>query len=175
MMDEGRIRQRAEQLQKEGRIAELEALNKEIESEIAASIGYSSMSRMSMGYGASLTIGLVSLPFLGIALGGIVLLARGGDPLDAINGSGLICFIAAYALLFLMRFILWKRSPPAVRNAVRMFLTLVLVSLFVATGYTLVRTVEQTEVPGWLLYVVALAALCQIGTVLWVVHYRREL
>lgn len=133
------------------------------------------MRLMSMGYGASLASGLASLPFLGTVLGGISLLSRAKDPTHALDGSGLVCFVAMFALGFLMRLIVWQRSSSTVRNVVRNILMIVLVLLVITTIYTIVETTEHSDVPGWLVAFAWIAGLLQIGSVAWILRYRHEL
>lgn len=129
---------------------------------------------MSMGYGLTFGLAIVSLPLLGNAIQGLSLLRHGGDPLDALDGVGLICFVAMFGLGFLLRLVLWRRASDPVRYAARTFLTVILCLFLIATGYAIIRAWAQRDVPGWLEGCVVLATLCQIATLSWVFHYRRE-
>ena len=133
------------------------------------------MRRMSMGYGATFSIGIVALPFAGIALGGLYLQRQGRDPTDAFNGSGLVCFVLMFGLAFLLRLILWERSPPAVRDATRSFLGIVQCLLAAASLLTVVLALSEPGLPGSLKAFSVLALFCSGVGLLWVFRFRREL
>ena len=125
------------------------------------------------GYLLTLSLALVSLPCLGIGLGGLLIQRRGGHPLDAMNGVGLVCFVAAYAVVFSMRLIFWPKAPPGLRAAVRVAITLVLCVLLVASAYAVFVAATTSNADGTSFYFVVLAAFSQVATVIWLLRYRK--
>ena len=136
---------------------------------------WESMRRMSMGYGASFTLGIVALPFAGTVLGGLKLLRSGGNPIDALDGTGLICFILAYGPVFLIRLVLWKRSPPRLRAAVRTFLTIVECLVAAAGIIAMALVIGTPDAPGSLVWFALCGLFCSGMGLLWVFRYRDEL
>lgn len=124
------------------------------------------------GYLLSLGMALVSLPCLGIGLGGLLIQRRAGNPLDAMNGVGFVCFVAAFGVVFAMRLIFWPKAPPALRAAVRGAITLLLCTLLAASAYAVFVAATTSNADGTSFYFVVLAALSQIGTVVWLLRYR---
>lgn len=124
------------------------------------------------GYLFSLVMALVSLPCLGIGLGGLLIQRAGGNPLDAMNGVGFICFAAAFVVLFAMRLIFWPKAPPGLRVAVRTAITLLLCALLTVSIYAVFVAATTPNADGTSFYFVVLAAVSQIATIFWLVQYR---
>ena len=137
-------------------------------------VGYESMRRMTMGYGASFSLGMVALTFTAFALGGLRLFRAGGDPVDATEGVGAACFALFFGPLFLIRLVLWKRSPPRVRDAVRTFLVIVECVVAAASLLPIVLVFRTPDAPTFVVAFAWLAALCGGMGLLWVLRYRNE-
>lgn len=130
------------------------------------------------GYLLSLCAGCVGLPLDAISLGAMDQARRGGDPTDAISGVGTAAVIVMFVLAFAMRLIFWPKATPIIRTITR-------ASLVVGLGASILGAVTAV---GWLavggggrggvarflaLWFATPAVLCQVGTVVWLVRYRR--
>lgn len=124
-----------------------------------------------VAYLFTFAMALVSMTLLGIVVGGLVLIRQGGSPFDAIDGVGLVCFIASAIVGYLFRLIFWDRSSPGVRTGVRRFVT-ALLSLLPIAAAVAVALAATTPTPGWLLGFLVMGCLCQIATIWWLVRYR---
>ncbi len=135
--------------------------------------------RPSPGYLASLAIGCTGIAFLGVALGAAYKLRYGGDPMDAVDHSGLYAFGFAYAPAFASRLIFWDKVSAArqdlVRGAISLVFGLTLLATLIAILVAFAEKGGGTGAGGWLVtWFTALAALSQIASVLWLVRYRQE-
>ena len=134
----------------------------------------------SAGYGWSVLPAIAGVFFLFVSLYGSWLQSQGHSPVDAMNWPGDVAFAAIFVLLFAMRLIFWSRSPPALQAAVRTAFTalfgLTVILSAVAVVYALFVTHHggPHAEPLFITCFTALAALCQIGSVIWLMRYRRE-
>ena len=134
-----------------------------------------SLRRMSRGYGVSLAFGVVSITFLGFCLSGLYFLRHGGDPMNALGAPGLTCFVSGFALLFVHRLILWKRTSPRLRNLVRDGFRCLFALLLLLSALAVLLVILQPAAPGFIIFFTVAAVLCQIGTVLWLFRYAGDL
>ena len=134
----------------------------------------------STGYSISIIFALAGVFFLFVAMLGTYLESNGRDPIDAFDLPGQIAFACMFLLLFAARLIFWSRSPPRLQSLVRAAIT----ALFCLTVVLTVVTVV------WAVFVMArggphaqpvligafttFAALCQVGSVIWLLRYRQE-
>lgn len=131
----------------------------------------------STAYALTLTIGCVGLPFLGMGLGGELIVLSGGDPMHAVDVEGMALFILMFAILFSVRLIFWPSTPPKLRALVRVGTTVILTMSFVASviGAILLVMIPGLSANGGLPILFSLLALsCQPCTLLWLLRYRTE-
>ena len=127
------------------------------------------------GYLLSLCAGLVGFTFDAIALGAIDLAHNGRDATEALSGVGTFAFGYIILLCFAMRLIFWPRSSERVRVCVRAVLTgtLVISLLCAVIGVVLLACGFSPGRSGLAIYFAVPAALCQVGSVVWLLRYRR--
>lgn len=127
------------------------------------------------GYSICLIVALVGLTVTVVSLFGILYARNGRDPLDAYGLPGEIAFACSFGLLFLTRLIFSDKRSPGLQGVVRMIISVVLMIEVVAAlaAATLILTGAHA-VGSFLSYFIAIALLCQIGSVSWLVSYRRE-
>ncbi len=134
----------------------------------------------SAGYQISAAAALLGTMFLFVALYGTWLQSIGGDPIDAMGWPGQVAFAGMFLLLFTLRLIFWSRSPPALQSALRTAFTVLFGLTVVLSAFTVVFALivmgrggphaEPIFIGGFTTF----AALCQIGTVNWLLRYRQE-
>ena len=131
------------------------------------------MRRASPGYLLTFALAATGVFFLTIGVDGAWRSRHGLDPSDALNHSGVVALVAAFALAFLFRLIFWERVTGKMQDAVRGFLTLVIGGLVVAT---VAGAIYVYRAPAGSLAQVftAFAILSQIASVVWLLKYRRE-
>ena len=128
--------------------------------------------RPSAGYLLSLTVACTAIPSTAIALGAGWNAHHGVDPANAIGGVGAAALVLGYGLLFAMRLIFWPKASQAVQSLVRTIVSVVLAGSLLATAFALW---SLTRNGGFLVvWFTVLAALCQIGTAVWLIRYRSE-
>ena len=134
----------------------------------------------SAGYGWCMLFALPGTFFLFLALYGTYLQSIGRSPIDTMNWIGDVAFAGVFVLLFAMRLIFWSRSPPSLQAAVRtaftaLFgLTVLLSAVAVVYALLVTRRGGPHAQPVFIGCFTALAVLCQIGSVIWLLRYRRE-
>ncbi len=133
--------------------------------------------RPSTGYLASMAAALVGLPCLGTALGGVLIGRSGGDPIDALDNYTTVTFLFMFVLAFAMRLIFWPSAPPALRRAVRALLTAIFALSMPLAVFALVQslTLPQSAKHSFVAVIFSIfALLCQIGSLTWLLRYRRQ-
>ena len=134
----------------------------------------------SAGYGWSVLPAITGVFFLFLSLYGTWLQSQGRSPIDAMNWLGDVAFAGIFVLLFAMRLIFWSRSPPALQGAVRLAFTalfgatVVLSAVAVVVAFIVTGRGGPHAEPVFIGCFTALAALCQIGSVIWLLRYRQE-
>ncbi|WP_186457559.1 hypothetical protein [Nitrospirillum amazonense] len=136
----------------------------------------------SPGYYASLGFALVGIVFGATAVGGSLDIRAQEDAFNAINGVGLPALIFVWFLLYAFRLIFWGRIPRHYQNLTRTVLSLIMCGEVLLTAYALflVSTQPRGDIVGGesssiiILWFTILATLCQIGTIIWLVRYRKE-
>ncbi len=123
-------------------------------------------------YLITFAVGVLTLPFLGIGLGGVLLARAGHDPFDSINYIGTPCLAVAFGLAYAMRLIFWRRSSSSLAASVRKALTIVMGFFVFATASAIVVCFIPGTTPGWAVYFIVLATLSQSATITWLVKYR---
>jgi hypothetical protein len=130
-------------------------------------------------YQISLAGGVLGLPFLAMSLGGVFNALHGANPVDAAGWPGTPAFIGMFAVVFTARLIFWDRTPPNVKALVRLLITALMGLEVLLAALAVVLTVTDWSAfgphygffIGWFTF---FAALCQIGSVIWLLKYRRE-
>ncbi len=118
--------------------------------------------------------------FLFLSLYGSYQQSIGHSPIDAMNWVGDVAFAGIFVLLFTLRLIFWSRSPPALQSALRLAftvffgLTVVLSAVAVVYAFVVTGRGGPHAEPVFIACFTALAALCQIGSVIWLLRYRQE-
>ena len=126
------------------------------------------------GYILSAVGGCLALTFTVFVLGAIWESSRGHNPLDVFNGVGVAGFVFSYAPIFIMRLIFWPKASVVWKSAARLFMTAFFAASLMATVVALVLLAGPAGLKaGGMTYWMALAALCQVGAVVWLVRYRR--
>jgi hypothetical protein len=131
------------------------------------------------GYQISFFVAALGLFFTPVALVAIHNAQAFSDPLRGIATPVDVSFVCPFLAIFTCRLIFWERSPPLLRDAVRALLTAVMAvtaGLGVAALVLAVALLSHIAVRGAIFVGVfaTLAALCQIGSVTWLLRYRRE-
>ncbi len=135
----------------------------------------------SSGYVVSLVSAVAGLFFITLTLVGAVLARAGRDSVAATGWPGQTAFAGSFLILFASRLVFWNRSPPALQQFVRSALTILLcgalglaaVALVLASGVVAGERSPRVH-PVFLIGVAGLAALCQVGTIVWLLKFRRE-
>lgn len=138
--------------------------------------------RPSPGYYASLGFALVGIVFGATAVGGSLDIRAHADAFNAINGVGLPALIFVWFLLYAFRLIFWGKIPRHYQDMTRTIISLILCGEVLLTAYALFLVATQPEgdlgggksssiIVTWF---TILASLCQIGTIIWLVRYRKE-
>jgi hypothetical protein len=124
---------------------------------------------------------VLSVFFAPVSLLSIYDAFRFNDPLRALGLPSDIAFTSVFLVIFSCRLIFWPRSPLPLKNFVRAALTCLVAILLVLgpTALVLAIAVVHSRGPmsGGAIFVGAFstfAVLCQIGSVIWLVKYRRE-
>ena len=134
----------------------------------------------SAGYGWSVLPAITGVFFLFVALYATWLQSQGHSPIDAMNWPGDVAFAGIFVLLFTLRLIFWSRSPPALQSALRTAFTALFGATVVLSAVAVVFAFVVTShgglhaEPVFIACFTALAALCQIGSVIWLLRYRQE-
>ena len=134
----------------------------------------------SAGYQISAAAALLGTMFLFVALYGTWLQSRGGDPIDAMAWPGQLAFATMFLLLFTLRLIFWSRSPPALQSALRTAFTaffgatVILSAVAVVFAFIVTARGGPHAEPVFIGCFTTFAALCQIGSVIWLLRYRQE-
>ncbi len=134
----------------------------------------------SAGYGWSVLPAITGVFFLFMSLYGSWLQSQGRSPIDAMDWVGDVAFAAIFVLLFAMRLIFWSRSPPALQGAMRLAFTALFGATVVLSAVAVVYALLVTShggphaEPVFIACFTALAALCQIGSGIWLLRYRSE-
>lgn len=131
--------------------------------------------RPSAGYLLALGGGCLGLTFGSLPIGAVWEMSRGVDPYDAMSGPTTIVFAISYIPLFAVRLIFWPRSSPQLRALTRRLLTgFLIVSFLEAIAAAVFPAVYGATSASTIVILFAiLAVLCQVGTVVWLVRYRR--
>lgn len=133
--------------------------------------------RASLGYIYTLGAACIGFALFGFGLGGTLIGRTGGNPLNAFNVDIVVMFILGYAILFATRLLFWPPVPPALRACVRLVVTVIFV---LEVPIALVGLVLALNLPPSTPYVTfpisfsIFTVLFQIGTVWWLLRYRRE-
>ena len=131
--------------------------------------------RPSAGYLLALLGGCLGLTFGSLPIGAVWEVSRGVDPYDALSGPTTIVFATSYIPLFALRLIFWPRSSQRLRMFTRRLLTgFLIVSFLEAIAAVVLPVVYGATSASTIVVLFAiLAVLCQVGTVIWLVRYRR--
>ncbi|MBB6253245.1 hypothetical protein [Nitrospirillum iridis] len=138
--------------------------------------------RPSPGYLLHLALAAVAITFLAIGLDGALKIRAQADPMEAMDGVGLVGFLFSWLLVFGFRLIFWARVPAQSQNLIRGLLTLVLCAEVIAAVIALLLAMTQPDgdpVGGqgreiMVIFSTAFGGLCQIGTAIWPVRCRRK-
>ncbi|TWB21734.1 MULTISPECIES: hypothetical protein [Nitrospirillum] len=133
--------------------------------------------RPSPGYLFHLALAVVGITFLAIGLDGSLKLRAQLDPVEALDGAGLVGFLFSWALVFGFRLIFWGRVPSQTQGLVRLLLSAIFAVEVVATIVALGLLFTQPGGVGGSVLVTVFtlaAALCQISTIIWLLRYRKE-
>ena len=134
---------------------------------------------ISPGYLGSLAAAMLGLVFACIGVGAISEARLGHDQDLALDEYGVPAFLFAGAIGFTFRLIFWRRIPPVWQGRVRTLMTLI-VGLEVTGVIAVVAWFFRAAPPqasglgGTAGSTILLAALGQVGSVIWLVRYRHE-
>ncbi|MDE1150609.1 MAG: hypothetical protein PW843_29010 [Azospirillaceae bacterium] len=129
--------------------------------------------RPSPGYLFHFALAAVGITFLAIGLDGSLKLRAGADPMDAMDGAGLVAFLFSWLLVFGFRLIFWGKVPAPGQHLVRT----VLIGIFAVEIVCAVAALALLFTgPGSVLVTVFTLAgvLCQISTIVWLIRHRQE-
>lgn len=132
--------------------------------------------RPSTGYLYSFTFACVALGFIGVALE-TGFAPKPTDGPSFFSGAGTAGLLLAFAILFAVRLVFWSRIPVATQALVRTAITgIFALSLAVSMILLLICVIGINGLPVPIAMVVftALATLCQISAVIWLIRYRSE-
>ena len=131
--------------------------------------------RPSAGYLLALLGGCLGLTFGSLPIGAVWEVSRGVDPYDALSGPTTVVFAVAYIPAFALRLIFWPRSSPQLRAFTRRLLTGFLIVSFLEAIAAVVLPAVYGATSASIIVIPSaiIAVLCQIGTVIWLVRYRR--
>lgn len=128
----------------------------------------------SSGYSWSLIVAALGVTATTLALMGALYLRAGRDPVDAVGLPGQVAFAASFGLLFATRLIFSPTRTTATKAAVRGALAAVLGVEVVLAGIAAVLVLSGPP-PGLFLGIaLALALICQAGTLIWLLRYRSQ-
>ncbi|MBB6253244.1 hypothetical protein [Nitrospirillum iridis] len=134
------------------------------------------------GYYASLGFALAGMVFVATSLAGSLQIRAHADAFSIINPVGLPVMLFVWFLLYAFRLIFWGRVPAQSQNLIRTLLTLVLCAEVIAAVIALLLAMTQPDgdpVGGqgreiMVIFFTVFGGLCQIGTVVWLLRYRKE-
>ena len=138
-----------------------------------ASPGSSTSGRPSAAYLFTSACGLISLPFLTIAVGDVIRASHGGDPLDAFDREGIVALLLAWAGLYAFRIPFWRKVSASGRAAAVYGMTVFMVVGLAATAGGAIYVLSNG--PDHLaLSFILVAIIAQGGSSAWLLRYRHE-
>ncbi|MDZ5645721.1 hypothetical protein [Nitrospirillum sp. BR 11828] len=138
--------------------------------------------RPSPGYLLNLSLASAGLAGLSVSLGGSLAIIKHADAIAVYGDVTPYVFVFALSIGYLYRLIFYSRVQPAIQNLVRCFLTAIFsIELIgfcaaLAAFYLQWSTFPPPDVGDRILVTTftVFTVVCQIGTVLWLLRYRKE-